>query len=143
VAAVQAARADADTVVVYLHWGQEGNACPIDVQRSLMPKLVEAGADVIVGGHAHVLLGAGWTRSGAYVSYGLGNLVFYARGGAASQSGVLVLTVQGRAVTDADWRPAVISDGKPVPLSGTAAEQAVGRWNDLRGCTGLSGEPRS
>ena len=139
-AAVRAARAEADTVVVDLHWGRELEGCPIDRQRALAPKLVAAGADVVVGSHAHVLLGGGYLR-GAYVHYGLGNFVFYSRGGVTAQSGVLLLTMRGRAVTKARWVPAVISGGIPHPLAGAAAERAVAAWQARRGCTGLAAKP--
>ena len=139
-AAVRAARASADTVIVDLHWGRELANCPIDRQRALAPKLVAAGADVVVGSHAHVLLGGGYLR-GAYVHYGLGNFVFYSRGGVTAQSGVLLLTLRGRAVTNSRWVPAVISGGIPIPLQGASANRAVSSWQSLRGCTGLSAKP--
>jgi poly-gamma-glutamate synthesis protein (capsule biosynthesis protein) len=138
--AVRAAREAADTVVVDLHWGRELESCPIDRQRALAPKLVAAGADVVVGSHAHILLGGGYLR-GAYVHYGLGNFVFYSRGGVTAQSGVLLLTTRGRAVTAARWVPAVISGGIPIPLEGDAADRAVDSWRSLRRCTGLSAKP--
>ncbi|HEV3497511.1 MAG TPA: CapA family protein [Actinomycetes bacterium] len=139
-AAVRKARAAADTVVVDLHWGRELVNCPIDRQRALAPKLVAAGADVVVGSHAHVLLGGGYLR-GAYIHYGLGNFVFYSRGGVTAQSGVLLLTTQGRAITRSRWVPATISGGIPIPLDGAAATQAVSSWQSLRRCTGLSARP--
>ncbi|SNQ49281.1 Bacterial capsule synthesis protein [Frankia canadensis] len=142
VAAVRAARSGADTVIVFLHWGTEQQQCPTDTQRSLVPLLAAAGADVVVGSHAHVLLGGGWADSGVYVDYGLGNFVFYSSGnGPNTASGVLRLTVAGRAVTDATWVPARIVGGAPRPLTGAAAGQALGGWNALRGCTGLSDTP--
>lgn len=139
-AAVRAARQAADTVVVFLHWGRELSSCPIARQRALAPRLVAAGADVVVGSHAHVLAGAGFL-DGAYIHYGLGNLVFSSRGGVTARSGVLTLTVRGRAVTDARWAPAVISGGVPIPLTGAAARQALASLQALRGCTGLSARP--
>jgi hypothetical protein len=139
-AAVKAARASADTVVVDLHWGRELVNCPIDRQRALAPKLVAAGADVVVGSHAHILLGGGYLR-GAYVHYGLGNFVFYSRGGITAQSGVLLLTMRGRAVTSARWVPARISGGIPHPLQGADATRATSSWQSLRRCTGLSAKP--
>ena len=139
-AAVKAARASADTVIVDLHWGRELANCPIDRQRALAPKLIAAGADVVVGSHAHVLLGGGYLR-GAYVHYGLGNFVFYSRGGVTAQSGVLLLTTQGRAITNSRWVPATISGGIPIPLEGAAADHAVDTWQSLRRCTGLSAKP--
>src|SRR5215471_14414195 len=76
IAAVQAARLDSDTVVVYLHWGVEQQECPTDAQRGLAQQLVDAGADIVVGSHAHLQLGAGRLND-AFVDYGLGNFVFY------------------------------------------------------------------
>ena len=142
-AAVRAARLNADTVVVYLHWGREGAACPTEPQRTLAPRLIAAGADIVVGSHAHVLLGGGWTDSGAFVDYGLGNFVFYANGGVAAQTGVLVLTVRGRAVTNATWKPAVIEGGRPYPVDGGAAASAVASWERLRGCANLQAHQSS
>jgi 2',3'-cyclic-nucleotide 2'-phosphodiesterase (5'-nucleotidase family) len=135
--AVQAARASADLVVVYLHWGHELATCPIGPQRDIARQLVAAGADIVVGSHAHVQLGAGRLGS-AYVDYGLGNFVFYAHGGGAiTRSGVLLLTVSGRTVTGQRWVPAQIEGGIPVPLTGPAATDRIEQWNGLRGCTGL------
>jgi poly-gamma-glutamate capsule biosynthesis protein CapA/YwtB (metallophosphatase superfamily) len=139
-ASVRAARQSADTVVVDLHWGRELVNCPIDRQRALAPKLVAAGADVVVGSHAHILLGGGYLR-GAYVHYGLGNFVFYSRGGLTAQSGVLLLTLRGRAITASRWVPATISGGIPLPLQGAAATRAISSWQSLRRCTGLSAKP--
>jgi hypothetical protein len=49
--------------------------------------------------------------------------------------------MRGRAVTKAEWVPAVISGGIPLPLEGAAAERAVAHWQALRACTGLAAKP--
>ncbi len=140
--AVRAARASADVVVVYLHWGTEMHSCPTDAQQNLAKAVAAAGADVIVGSHAHVLLGGG--RLGAsYVDYGLGNFVFYARSGPTLSSGVLTLTLDGRTVRSARFDPARISGGVPVPLTGAAAAAAGRAWQRLRDCSGLQPVPSS
>lgn len=135
-AAVRRARATSDTVVVYLHWGRERTSCPIDRQYDIAGKLAKAGADIVVGSHAHVLLGAGMLGR-TFVSYGLGNFVFYARPGAGAQTGVLTVNVTGRRVNGYGWQPAVINGGVPHPLSGAAAAAAQERWASLRSCTNL------
>ncbi|MCU1458409.1 MAG: Bacterial capsule synthesis protein [Actinomycetia bacterium] len=137
VAAIQAARPDVDTIVVFLHWGTENVGCPTADQQSLARALADAGADVIVGSHAHRLLGAGRLGS-AFVDYGLGNFAFYTSGGIGTITGVLDVTVTGRDVDAYSWVPAVISNGQPIPTSGAAATQAITAWNGLRGCTGLT-----
>jgi hypothetical protein len=134
---VAAARADSDTVVVFLHWGIEGQTCPSADQQALAQRLVDAGADIIVGGHAHRLQGAG--RLGpAVVAYGLGNFVFYNEQGSAGDSGVLQVTATGREIDAYSWLPARIVGGTPQLLDGAAAEQASATWDGLRGCTGLT-----
>ena len=52
---VRAARQQADAVVVSLHWGNEDQHVPTQRQREVAAKLFEAGADVILGHHPHVL----------------------------------------------------------------------------------------
>ncbi|MQY05516.1 CapA family protein [Actinomadura macrotermitis] len=140
VQAVKDARKGSDLVIVHLHWGQELKACPLPRQQALAKKLVEAGADVVVGGHAHVPLGGGY-MDGKYVHYGMGNFVFSSANGQTANSGVLLLRVEDGKVGAAKWKPARISGGLPMPLSGAAAAAEVKRWNGLRSCTGLSARP--
>jgi Bacterial capsule synthesis protein PGA_cap len=137
VSAVQAARQVDDTVVVFLHWGVELDACPDPLQEPLANELVQAGADIVIGSHAHVLLGGGYLGS-AYVDYGLGNFAFYNTPPPTNQSGSLVITATGRHIDSVTWRPALIEDELPVPLSGAAATTALQNWANARTCTDLT-----
>jgi len=140
VSAVEAARKTADTVVVYLHWGTELQDCPNPLQEPLAQLLVRAGADIVVGTHAHVLLGGGYLGS-AYVDYGLGNFAFYDNDPPENESGSLLITVTGRHIDAVTWRPAVIEDDLPQPLTGEAATQALAKWNQARACTDVTAAP--
>ncbi|WP_067450255.1 CapA family protein [Actinomadura macra] len=140
VQAVKEARKGSDIVIVHLHWGQELKACPLPRQQELAKQLVEAGADIVVGGHAHVPLGGGY-MNGKYVHYGMGNFVFSSASGQTANSGVLLLRIQNGKVTNDKWKPARISGGIPIPLKGAAAAAEAKRWNGLRGCTGLAARP--
>jgi poly-gamma-glutamate synthesis protein (capsule biosynthesis protein) len=142
VSAVEAARKWADTVVVYLHWGTELDACPNPLQEPLAQVLVQAGADIVVGTHAHVLLGGGYLGS-AYVDYGLGNFAFYDNSPPENASGSLVISATGRHIDSVTWRPAVIVDDLPQPLSGDAATDALAEWNQARSCTNVAAAPGS
>jgi poly-gamma-glutamate synthesis protein (capsule biosynthesis protein) len=136
VQAVEQARKTADTVVVYLHWGTELDACPNPLQEPLAQVLVDAGADIVIGTHAHVLLGGGYLGS-AYVDYGLGNFAFYDNSPPENASGVLLITVTGRHIDGVTWRPAIIQDDLPQPLSGSAAVSELDSWNQARSCTNV------
>ncbi len=133
---VRRARRTADTVVVFLHWGVELEQCPTADQRTLARQLVGAGADIVVGGHAHRLLGSG-RMSKALVSYGLGNFVWYGTSELSTQTGVLLVTATGRRIDRYRWVPARIVDGVPRPLSAGERRQELASWRSLRGCTGL------
>lgn len=134
--AVAEARAEADTVVVFLHWGIETQQCPSRAQQDLATRLVDAGADVIVGTHAHRVQGAG--RMGdALVGYGLGNFLFGASSAESARTGVLTVTVEGREVLDYAWHPGRIVDRVPRPLEGAEATAALADWEGRRPCTGL------
>ncbi len=105
-------------------------AAPRPTSAASRRRLVAAGADVVVGTHAHQLQGDGRLGPG-YVAYGLGNYAWYAPGtGATSRTGVLTLTVRppverrGRArVVRAVWQPAVIgSSGLAMPVAAGVAD---------------------
>jgi poly-gamma-glutamate capsule biosynthesis protein CapA/YwtB (metallophosphatase superfamily) len=146
VAAITAVRPVVDTIVVYLHYGQERQTCPNGRQKSLARLLTDAGADVVVGSHAHRLQGAGYLTSSTraagagapYVAYGLGNYVFYTASGPGTTTGTLQLTVTGRLIESASWSPAVIRSGVPTPLAEPAAATAVAEFDQLRACTDLT-----
>lgn len=139
VASVEAESERGRLVVVYLHWGKEYESCPTQSQRLLARDLVDAGADVVVGSHSHVLSGAGWSGD-ALVDYGLGNLAWYHDRQPAT--GVLSVTLDADGVVGKEWTPARTSpvDGRPVPLTGAARTAAVADWRGRRDCTGLAAE---
>jgi hypothetical protein len=138
--AVQQARRSSDTVVVYLHWGTDTVACPDPQQEPLAEQLVKAGADIVIGTDAHVLLGGGYLGS-AYVDYGLGNFAFYDNTAPETASGSLLVTATGRQIVSPTWRPATMVAGLPQPLTGTPAAAALQSWNAAQSCTNLSAAP--
>ena len=72
---IKAAKQQNDLVVVYLHWGTEKTTTPEDYQREMAYELIDAGADLIIGSHPHVLQGIEY-YNGVPIVYSLGNLVF-------------------------------------------------------------------
>ncbi len=72
---IRAARPLADIVVVYPHWGLEYHATPSERQQLLARKMIDAGADLVVGGHPHVTQGVE-IYNGHLIAYSLGNFVF-------------------------------------------------------------------
>lgn len=69
-----------DHVIVFVHWGIERNELPEDYQRSLARGYIDAGADLIIGCHPHVLQGFEYYQ-GVPIVYSLGNYLFGNRTG--------------------------------------------------------------
>lgn len=65
----------ADIILVSLHWGEEYRHSPLPSQRTLAKRIIEAGADAIIGHHPHVMQGVEWHR-GKPILYSLGNFAF-------------------------------------------------------------------
>ncbi|MDT4987761.1 MAG: hypothetical protein QOI74_1855 [Micromonosporaceae bacterium] len=137
-AAVRAARARADVVVVYVHWGHEGSSCPTGEMKTLAAALATAGATVVVGTHAHLLLGDGHLGN-TYVAYGLGNFLWWRDDAFSNDTGVLRVTLHGGAVARSELLPASISrtTGQPLPVTGPSADKITAEFRKLHSCTGL------
>lgn len=64
-----------DYLVVYVHWGIERDEMPQEYQRNLGKSLIDAGADIVIGSHPHVLQGIEY-YNGKPIIYSLGNFIF-------------------------------------------------------------------
>lgn len=72
---IEEARAFADYVIAYVHWGTEQNSHFEQDQTRLADAFIEAGVDAIIGGHTHCLQGCEY-RNGVPIIYSLGNFWF-------------------------------------------------------------------
>ena len=72
---IQHARQQADTVILFLHWGEELEGTPLPEQQALARRLIDAGADAIIGAHPHVTQTIDWYK-GRPIVYSLGNFLF-------------------------------------------------------------------
>jgi poly-gamma-glutamate capsule biosynthesis protein CapA/YwtB (metallophosphatase superfamily) len=119
---IRAARAvhGADVVIPFMHWGWEHEPEPCDRQRDLARRMIDAGADLVIGGHPHVTQGAEYYR-GRLIVYSLGNFVFDGfREPEARQGWVLRLTVSKQGLVNWDTVVARMDDqGIPHPDRGT------------------------
>jgi poly-gamma-glutamate capsule biosynthesis protein CapA/YwtB (metallophosphatase superfamily) len=139
-AAVRSAKRLASVVIVFMHWGTEGESCPDPNQLSLARQLSAAGASIIVGAHAHMLQGSGWLGH-TFVAYGMGNFLWW-ENSYSTATGVLELTLHPHAPLTSRFIPAVVSGtGQPIPDSGAAARKAAAHYASLTACTQLASKP--
>jgi poly-gamma-glutamate capsule biosynthesis protein CapA/YwtB (metallophosphatase superfamily) len=73
-AAIASARKKADLVVVCPHWGNEYSPVPEVRIRTMARQLIDAGADIILGSHPHVVRPVEKYK-GHYIVYSMGNFV--------------------------------------------------------------------
>ena len=73
--AIAAAKRKADLVVVVVHWGKERMEQYDKTQQALGRSFIDAGADLVMGGHPHVLQGIE-PYKGKWIAYSTGNFIF-------------------------------------------------------------------
>jgi poly-gamma-glutamate capsule biosynthesis protein CapA/YwtB (metallophosphatase superfamily) len=116
--AIDAAREVADVVIAMPHWGPEDTTDPNSYQLHFAQVAVDAGADVVVGNHTHVVQ-AIQQLNGIDVFYGLGNFVFDQTWDLAHQQGVmLLLQFNGSDYTGYDLIPTHVDGDGTVHIAG-------------------------
>ncbi len=126
-AAIREGAQNADLVICSVHWGSEGADVPNDTQRDLARRMAEAGADLILGHHPHVLQEVERLEGGTLVAYSLGNFVSEMAYEANALGGMLTVTFEksadGLSIKDYKLTPTVchfpasFSPNRVIPLS--------------------------
>ena len=108
---VAAARAaGAQLVIVYPHWGTEYDPTPFANQKKLAEMIIDNGADMVIGNHAH-WAGAMEVYKGKPIWYALGNFVFDQTWSEPTMEGItLELTFRGTKLTQVRMHPHIILD---------------------------------
>lgn len=71
----------ADVIIVHLHFGEEYKREPVKFQSDLVSKIIDLGADIIIGGHPHVLQPVQFFKTNnsgldtGFVAYSMGNFI--------------------------------------------------------------------
>lgn len=105
--AVKSAKRVCDFLVVAMHWGAEKKTVPDAYQVAAARAWIEAGADLIIGSHPHVLEGAEIYR-GKLILYSMGNLASSKPGATA----LVRLRLLRTKITSMEIIPASISGGR-------------------------------
>jgi poly-gamma-glutamate synthesis protein (capsule biosynthesis protein) len=71
----RARAAGAERIIVQLHWGEEDVGLPRPADIAIAHRIVDEGADLIIGHHAHCIQSVEAYR-GRHIFYGLGNAIF-------------------------------------------------------------------
>jgi poly-gamma-glutamate synthesis protein (capsule biosynthesis protein) len=121
----------ADIVIGLPHWGDQYVNTPVPDQRRVGRAMLDAGADIVVGGHPHWVQGI-QTHRGGLVVHSLGNFVFDMDFSQETEEGVLLeLVWWGSKLMGARFVPYVIDDDYVPRLAhGPRAEATLDRiWS--------------
>lgn len=131
VAAIKKAEENADLVVVMVHWGDDGTDRPVEYQTVNARAYIDAGADLVIGAHPHVLQGFE-VYKGKWIAYSLGNFIFsaYPKGNWA-ETGVLDAACTKDGNCKLKFNPMIVVQGQPTPIEGDAAAAMLERLSSV------------
>ncbi|MAT98336.1 MAG: hypothetical protein CL608_14420 [Anaerolineaceae bacterium] len=125
--AVEAARQQADVVIVSIHWGYEYELRADPWQETAAQALLTAGADLVLGHHPHVVQPVMVAQqSGQLVAYSLGNFVFDQTEEPTNQGLALRIFVDGDGLRAVQMLP-LWSGPRPRLMSLAEAESLLAR----------------
>jgi poly-gamma-glutamate capsule biosynthesis protein CapA/YwtB (metallophosphatase superfamily) len=110
---VQAARRRAEIVVVWFHWGEELARTAGGRQRAFASAALNAGAQLVLGAHSHVLQPVVLPARRLLVAWSLGNFVFSPNSPGTDRTGILLVDLGADGVRGHRLRPARIVGVQP------------------------------
>ena len=126
----------AEVVIVEFHWGVERDYIGLEDQRTLARFTIDSGADIVVGGHAHVVQGIELYNDKP-IAYGLANFCFGANDNPSDKDTFILQTTldrqDGKVKIAAKVIPCRISstatynDFCPTPVEGYEAERVLNK----------------
>lgn len=126
---IRETKENCDYLILFIHWGTESTDVLDWAQVDQAPKYAEAGADLIIGAHPHVLQEIGY-EGGVPVVYSLGNFWFNSR---TLDSCMVTVTLQNGALESLQFVPCLQTGCGVELLHGAERERVL---NYMRGISG-------
>lgn len=130
--AVNNLRPRCDLLVISLHWGKEVSTIIRKEETELAHKLIDSGADVIMGHHPHVVQGMELYK-GKPIFYSLGNF-FFTTSKAQICNQTIMATVrydENGELKSVEAIPGIIQYGRPVPMEEGPKKQFIEQLNKM------------
>ncbi|SFI61216.1 CapA family protein [Thermoflavimicrobium dichotomicum] len=128
---VAKAKSSADLVIVHCHWGVEYDSGYHPRQQAIGRALIDAGADIVVGHHPHVLEPIEVYKNGV-IFYSLGNFIFDQGWSRTRESVLAQYKIRKDGTVRLELHPMYIREGQPRPVTGwTSAYRREKIFNQL------------
>jgi poly-gamma-glutamate synthesis protein (capsule biosynthesis protein) len=121
---IQKLKSNVDFVVVNLHWGNELAIYPDSSQIALAHRLIDGGADLIIGHHPHVLQGVEQYK-GKVIAYSLGNFVFGGNINSMNSETAVLKVCFTKGKIDAQAVPVAVRNWQPSPADSVTAHRVM------------------
>ncbi len=119
-AVIEQVAAENDLVVVQLHSGFQFQPTPSSYVHKVVRYAIDAGADIVIAHHPHVLQGAEWYK-GKLIVYSLGNFIFDQDFFATFPSAFLRTVWEGEELLEARFVLLELAGYRPIPVTEEAA----------------------
>ncbi len=121
---------DIDNIIVSFHWGQESAIIPNSKQIEYAHKVVDAGADLVLGHHPHVLQSIE-TYKGKLILYSLGNFVFDNTAKLQKESVIFNCQFKNGQIINPELMPIYIDNCQPSIASKQISEDILEHLNKV------------
>jgi poly-gamma-glutamate capsule biosynthesis protein CapA/YwtB (metallophosphatase superfamily) len=138
IAAVTKACKKAKFVIVSFHWGDEYKGRPNQTQRELAHAVIDAGADLVLGHHPHVLQGMEIYKD-RLIAYSLGDFVWDHYSQETGETVILQVAIPGKGAPSFELIPIYLDEvtGVPSPVTGDHAASILKRMSGYCADLGL------
>lgn len=124
---IKAAEQECDYNIAYVHWGAEGSHKIQDGLYEMGAKFIDAGADIVVGAHAHVLQGIQYYK-GVPIVYNLGNFIFNSY---TVDTGILEINISATGSPSYKFVPAIQKNCYTQVVEGAEKKRILGFMKSL------------
>jgi poly-gamma-glutamate synthesis protein (capsule biosynthesis protein) len=121
---------DIDNIIVSVHWGQENALIPTSKQIEYAHKIVDAGADLVLGHHPHVLQSIE-TYKDKLILYSLGNFIFDNTGKLQKESVIFRCQFKNKQLIKPELIPIYINNCKPEIASKQTSSDILEHLNKI------------
>lgn len=121
---IKSVKATCDYLIYNVHWGVEYSNYPTESQKELAHMLVDAGVDILVGHHPHVLQGVEYYKN-SLIMYSLGNFIFLIKNDNASRSGIFEISLDNKEILSSKIYPIEINACKANLLNKDDSEYKI------------------